>query len=79
MQDAYPQYNLFSDISNLNSVSIYEKRGFEILEKNKSNILVQYLSEQEKIPIDFNSTIFLALPLAFDMSKIWEIPKKGVN
>lgn len=76
MQDAYPQYNLFSDISNLNSVSIYEKRGFEILEKNKSNILVQYLSEQEKIPIDFNSTIFLALPLAFDMSKIWEIPKK---
>lgn len=63
--DAFPQYNLFSDISNPNSVTLYESLGFEVLGKQEGCTLVRYLSQVESCELSSSEDFDLLLPIDF--------------
>lgn len=75
MMDTFPDYNFFADISNLSSVSLYEKLGFETIGKNNGCTFVRYLSSQLKMNFK-EKVIYIGFPISFDPSAIGIKDKK---
>lgn len=67
--NTYPQYNLFTDLSNHMSWPIYERLGFERLEVEAGCILTRYMSGQDEIDINLNE-LKLAVPVDFDTARV---------
>jgi len=65
MKEAFPHFNLFSDISNDSSINIYKKLGFDVVRESEGCTFVRYRSTQrETEPTkDEQSNIWLAIPL----------------
>lgn len=76
IQDTYPQYNIFSDVSNADSLTLYKELDFEILEKNSQCLFVRYLSQQDSSDVNL-SFIKLAVPINLDTKKIFGKEIKG--
>ncbi|NLL81002.1 MAG: GNAT family N-acetyltransferase [Tissierellia bacterium] len=76
IQDTYPQYNIFSDVSNPDSLALYKKLNFEILEENSQCVFIRYLSQQDSIDVNL-SFIKLAVPSDIDTKKIFGKEIKG--
>lgn len=66
--EVFPQYNLFSDISNPDSVGLYKSLGFEILEEKGGCIFVRYLNRMESYDLSYEEELNLLLPLDFPLS-----------
>lgn len=71
---AYPQYNLFSDISNKDSLKIYQNLNFKIVGMFNNLYFVKYVSKSEKWFLD-NNIIFLAVPLQLNISFLEYVDK----
>lgn len=66
MLQAYPQYNIFTDLSNLDSKKIYEKLGFSEIMKSEGCILMRYLCNQSNFSLGYDNKINLLLPKGFN-------------
>lgn len=67
VQKAYPEYNLFADLSNRQSAKLYQRLGFELIGEESACIFTHY---QSKMPVyNFSRTdeIHLALPMNFPL------------
>ena len=71
VQDCFPNYNLFSDISNKDSVALYLKLGFRVVGEYEHCSFVRYLSEQDTLPvISAQNKIWLAVPSGLSLKKM---------
>lgn len=70
IRTAYPQYNLFTDLSNHRSWPLYERLGFKRLGEEAGCILTRYISKQDETEIDCNN-LKLAIPINFDTEKVF--------
>lgn len=68
MMQAYPQYCFFTDISNGDSVKIYERLGFDKVGESEGCILMKYLCRQTDYSLNLNGKIYLLLPDGIDIS-----------
>ena len=71
IKKAYPQYNIFSDVSNEKSISIYKSLGFDILGVRRNCTFVRYLSKHDKLVFNTDK-IHIAVPVDFPMSELLE-------
>lgn len=69
-KETYPQYNLFTDVSNPQSVKLYQNLGFDILGEKESCTLIRFLSTQDNYQITKNTQLFLALPEHFPIEQL---------
>ena len=72
MQEAYPQYNLFADVSNQRSLQIYRQLGFEVLGKEENCTYIRFLSQQKEDCIPARKSIYLALPLTCSPTQFFD-------
>lgn len=62
MQTAFPQYNLFADLSNKASSVLYQQLNFETVADKEDCIFMRYTSLQPDYTIASDDTIHLAIP-----------------
>ena len=67
VQQAMPHLGIFADISNRDSVILYERLNFNIEEEVCGCRFVRYYSRQEEMPLIENNRIWLAVPEKFDI------------
>jgi GNAT superfamily N-acetyltransferase len=64
--NAYPQYNILSDISNDDSLGIYTELGFELLKKVEDCTFVLHRGKQDSYTLNPGDKIMLALPKEYE-------------
>lgn len=69
MTEAYPQYNLFADVSNQHSLQMYTLLGFEILDKKEGCTFIRFLSNQKEEIISKDKSIYLAIPETISLER----------
>lgn len=69
VQEAFPQYNLFADLSNKPSAALYRQLGFTIADEKEGCIFMRYTSPQPNVGITSNDTVYLAIPPSLSPSR----------
>lgn len=69
IKKTYPNYNLFTDLSNHKSWTIYERLGFEYVGEDAGCIFTRYISGQDETDIDLKD-LKLAVPADFDICRL---------
>ena len=69
IKKTYPNYNLFTDLSNHKSWTIYERLGFEYVGEDAGCIFTRYISGQDETDIDLKN-LKLAVPADFDICRL---------
>lgn len=78
LRDTYLNYNIFSDVSNNESLNLYKKLGFNILDKTDDVTYVRYITHQDDIPLD-KDNIYLGLPINFDQSMLFDYDNNEIE
>lgn len=68
LQNAFPQYNLITDLSNKESIALYKRLGFEILGEKADCTFLRYLSPCNKYHLSKDDVIHLAIPPEFQIN-----------
>lgn len=72
VQAAFPQYNLFADLSNRPSATLYQQLGFEIADEKEDCIFMRYTSPQPNADLTASDTVYLAIPPSLHPSRFLE-------